>query len=246
MYRKSIGFLLFFAAFVTVCNAQFSKGMRMTGGTLGSGFFNSGKYDYSFPAPTAGYTSDANSFGISLSPNLGWFISDNTVVGARLSIGYNYEKNIDAFNNVTFRKKTDTKLQIGLGGFARNYFKSSGSFLPFGEVHLDAGIGSSTTEGFTYTTTYKDSYDGKSSGDFYGDAGLSFGATKMLNPHTGLDFFAGYTFFYNKTKFKTTTQRDVDINGSIDETRIDNPTTKLTNHGFTFGIGFQVFLGKRK
>jgi hypothetical protein len=246
MYTKFVGLIVLLTLFILPSHGQFSKGMRMAGGTLASGFFNSGKYEYTFPAPTNGYTANANSFGITLSPNLGWFVSDHTVIGARLSVGYNYEKNIDATNNVTFRKKINKKMLTGLGGFARNYFSTTGSFIPFGEVRLDAGFGSSSTEGFTYSTTYKDSYKGKSSGDFYGDAGLSFGATKMISTHAGLDIFAGYTFFYSKTTFKTTTQRDIDVDGDIDETAVDNPTTKLTNHGFTFGIGFQVFLGKRQ
>lgn len=246
MYRKSAGFLLVTLTFVMVSNAQFSKGMRTVGASVASGFFNSGKYEYTFPAPTAGYNSDANSFGINVTPDMGWFISDNMVIGARLSAGYNYEKNIDAFNNVTFRKGLEKKLRLGLGAYARNYFAASGSFKPFGELHLDAGIGSASTEGFTYTSVYRESYEGKSSGDFFADAGLSIGATKMITPHTGLDFFAGYTYSYNKNTYKTTRYRDVDINGSIDETAVENPTTKITNHGFTFGIGFRIFLEKRK
>lgn len=245
MYRNLPGCLLLIVVFTTSSSAQFSKGMRMAGSTIGSGFFNAGKYEYSFPSPTNGYTANNNSFNIHLSPNFGWFISDHTVISIRLSAGYTYEKNIDASNNVTFRKKENEKMLIGLGGFARNYFSSSGSFIPFGQAHLDAGLGSSSTEGFAYTTVYRESYKGKSSGDFFADAGLSFGVTKMLNPHVGLDIFAGYTFFYNKNTFKTTTYRDVDIDGSIDETNIENPATKFTNHGFTFGVGLQVFLGKK-
>lgn len=246
MYRNFFGclFLLTICAFSS--NAQFTRGMRMAGSTLGSGFFNSGKYEYSFPAPTLGYTAHTNSIGLTLSPAFGWFISDHTVVGGRLEVVYGYEKNIDAMNNVTFRKNETDKLLFGIGGFARNYFPVSGSFIPYGEVRLDAGMGSSSKEGFTYTSTAREKYKGKSSKDFYADAGLVAGVTKMLSDHVGLDIFAGYTFFYNKNTFKLTTDRDIDVNGTIDETSIDNPSTKLTNHGFTFGVGFQVFLGRKK
>ena len=246
MRLKLTGLGLLFCLMATCVNAQFSKGMRMTGATLASGFFNSGKYEYTFPAPTNGYEAHANSLGITLSPRMAWFVSDHLAVGTRLSLVYNYEKNIDAMNGVTFRKKENDRMLIGLGAFARNYFPVSGSFIPFGEAGFNAGIGSSTTEGFTYTTISRESYKGKSSGDFFAEAGLVAGATKMIGEQVGLDFYAGYTFFFNKNEFKTTTSRDVDVDGTIDETAIDNPTTKITNHGFTFGIGFQVFLSKRK
>lgn len=246
MRLKPLCFGLLFILLATHSEAQFSKGTRMTGGTLASGFFNSGKYEYTFPAPTNGYEAHANSLGVTLSPNMAWFVSDHLAVGTRLSLVYNYEKNIDEVNGVTFRKKETDKMLFGLGAFARNYFPVSGSFIPFGEVRVNAGAGSSSTEGFTYTTTSRESYKGKSSGDFFAEAGLVAGATKMLGENVGLDIYAGYTFFYNKNEFKTTTNRDVDVDGTIDETAIENPTTRITNHGFTFGIGFQVFLNRKK
>ncbi len=67
----------------------------------------------------------------------------------------------------------------------------------------------------------------------------------MLNVHTGLDLFAGYTFSYDKNTFKTTTQVDLGNNGTIDQTTISDPTQKFTNHGFVIGLGFQIFLEKK-
>ena len=60
-------------------NAQFKKGMRMVGATIGNAFFNSGKSDYSYPPPTTGYTSNSNNFGVTLNPSMGWFVSDNVI-----------------------------------------------------------------------------------------------------------------------------------------------------------------------
>jgi hypothetical protein len=133
------------------------------------------------------------------------------------------------------------------GAFARNYFKTTGRFLPFGQAGFNVGIGSSDHEGFSYNSSplYKDSFKGKSSGDFYASAGLSMGLTKMLNEHVGLDIIAGYLYSYNKTGYNTTVRRDVDIDGSIDETSTSDVTTKYTNHGFSIGVGLQVFLGKK-
>lgn len=225
----------------TVSEAQFSKSTRMVGASFGNAFFNSGKKEVSAPAPTVGYNSDINSVGLSLVPNYGWFISSSTVVGARVSVGYKYDKVIDAINNVAFRKDIQKTFSGMIGGFARTYFKESG-FMPFAQVNVDAGISNATTDGFFYTTTYKETYSGKSSGDFTADGGLSLGVTKMLNDHVGLDIAAGYLYTYNKNKFTTNTERDVDYNGTIDETGKSELTTKSTNHGFSISVGFQVFL----
>ena len=236
--------------FTITTEAQIKKGMSMVGATIGSAFLNSGKSDYSFPSPTTGFTSNSNASGFILNPSMGWFVSDNTVVGALLNLSYNYRKNFDEANGITFNRDITKTFNIGLGAFARNYFNSTGNLKPYGQFSFNFGIGSSTQEGFRYVTStspvYKDTYDGKSSGDFYANAGLAIGATKMLNANVGLDFFAAYNYSYNKHTFKTTTRRDLDNNGSIDQTLLNEPTLKFTSHGASIGAGFQVFLDKRK
>lgn len=228
-------------------NGQFKKGMRMVGATVVSAFFNSGKTDYSYPPPTAGYTSNSNSFGITLNPSIGWFVSDNIAIGALLNVGYNHQKNFDEnASGVTFNKNIFNSFNFGIGGFARNYFNSPGNLTPFGQFNLNAGIGSSSNNGFYFTNGDKNTYDGKSSGDFFINTGLALGLTKMFNANTGLDFYVGYSFSYNKKEFKTTTLTDVGNDGSTDLTSISDPTQKFTNHGIAIGIGFQVFLDKKK
>lgn len=249
MYRQFICFLLVITAFILNSQAQFSKGMRMSGATLGSAFFNSGKYDYTVPPPTIGSSVHTNSLGISLSPNYGWFISGQTVIGVQFTPAYKYDKFIESdANNVSFHKNISKSFIISLGGFARNYFPVTGNFIPFAQASLAAGMGSSNHEGFEYNASplYKDVFEGKSSGDFLVNGGISLGVTKMLNQHIGLDIIAGYNYIYNKSQYKTTTQRDTDIDGTIDETLTGDVETKFTNHGFTVGIGLQIFLDKRK
>src|SRR5690242_12473749 len=86
-------------------NAQFSKGMRMAGASIGTAFFNSGKTDYAVPAPTSGYTINTNTLGVTLSPSFGWFITDNIVVGGQLSGGYKYDKTLKSDeSDVTYYK----------------------------------------------------------------------------------------------------------------------------------------------
>jgi hypothetical protein len=178
---------------------------------------------------------------------MGWFVSDNTAIGALLNFGYSHQKMFDEnASGITFNKNISNSFNIGIGGFARNYFKSSGSMMPFGQFNLNFGIGSSDNNGFYFIGGDKSSYDGKSSGDFFINSGLALGFTKKINTYTGLDFYAGYTFSYNKKEFNTTTLTDLGNNGSIDQTAVSNPTQKFTNHGVSIGVGFQVFLDKRK
>jgi hypothetical protein len=230
---------------MSVCG-QFKEGMRMTGSSVANVFFNSGSTDVTVPAPTQGYTSKTTSFGLNISPQFGWFISDNTVIGASLVINPYSSKVSYEFGGTTYQEDEANSFNIGLGGFARNYFGSSSKMLPFGQFGANAGISSQNTEGFFFggsgPSAYKRTYDGKSSGGFFANLSLSFGITKLLNPHTGLDIYAGYNYSYNKNTVKTTFQTDTGNDGSIDFTSVSEPTSKFTNHGFMLGIGFQIFL----
>jgi outer membrane protein W len=231
-------------------NAQFKKGMRMAGTNVGSIFFNSGSADVTYPSPTTGYTSKTTGFGVNIAPTMGWFISDHTAVGLSLNINPTSNKTTYEIGGKTYQKDKVNGFNFGIGGFARNYFKSSSSFMPFGQLGLNLGISSQKTEGFFYggsgASAYKLTYDGKSSGGFFANAALSFGMTKMVTPHTGLDISIGYSYSYNKNTYKTTTLRDDGNNGTIDLTSESNPTSKYTNHGLVLGVGFQIFLDARK
>ena len=218
----------------------------MVGATIGNVYGNSGKSEYSDPNIPGTSTSNNNNYGISLDPSLGWFISDNTAVGGLITLGYRHQKIFDESGGNTYHRDITRFFSIGIGGFIRNYFNTTGNLKPFGQVSANFGIGSSNKEGFFITSIDKSTFDGKSSSDFFANAGISLGLTKMLNDYTGLDFFAGYNFSYDKNTFKTTTQVDDGPDGSIDQTNISNLTTKYTNHGFAIGAGFQVFLNRKK
>jgi hypothetical protein len=245
MQRFTLLILSFILLTGAAVNAQFKKGQLMPGITVGSIFFNSGKTEYSAPPPTTGYTSNTNSAGINLSPSLGWFISGRTVIGGRVSGNYRYDKYLDASNNVTFRKKEDRVTQWGLGAFVRNYFGQAGRFIPFGQVAVDGGLGNARTEGFTYTSTYRETYKGKSGSSSFINAGVSAGVTRLLGEQVGLDLAIGYVFSHTQQKFTTDTFRDVGIDGTIDETRKSEITTRMNNHGVTLSMGIQVFIGRK-
>lgn len=229
-------------------HAQFQKGMRMAGVSIGTVSYNSGKADYTYPSPTIGYTRNTNDFGLSLSPNYGWFITPNTVIGASLNVAYKHSKifDEDAGNGNTFNKDESNSFSIGVGGFARNYFSTSGKFYPFAQFGFNFGIGSADQKGFYFKGSDKYTYNGKASGSFFANTGLALGLTKLLNKHTGLDFSIGYNFSYSKNSFKTTTLIDLTNNGTVDQTNISEPTQKFTNHGVSFSVGFQIFLEGKK
>jgi hypothetical protein len=228
---------------------QFKKGDKMAGASVGSVLYNSGSSDVSFPSFN-GYTSKTTSYGLRIEPTLGWFISDKTAVGASLNINPTGEKVRYQDGGTTFQQDKNNSFNIGIGAFGRNYFKTDNEWMPFGQFGFNLGITTTNTEGFSYSSgppTSKSTYDGKSSGGFFANASLQFGLTKMVGESTGLDFFAGYTYSYNKNTLKTVTSTDVGIDGDIDFTSSNEPTTKFTNHGFILGVGFQVFLkGKKK
>ncbi|HUR66963.1 MAG TPA: hypothetical protein VMZ03_11505 [Chitinophagaceae bacterium] len=235
--------------FMASANAQFKKGDRMVGTTLASAVFNSGSSEISV-AQIGNNTSKITSYNLSISPSLGWFVSENTVVGGILTINPSGNKTTYEQNGSTFQSDKYNSFNIGLGGFVRHYLNSTGNMMPFGQFGFNVGISSLKTEGFFYGGTspnaYKISYDGSSSGGFYANATIQAGLTKMVGDNAGLDLFIGYNYGYNKNTFVKTTLRDNGNDGTVDETLKNETTTKFTNHGILLGVGFQVFLRKKK
>jgi hypothetical protein len=249
--RLNQGFLTIILLLFNVAgNAQFKKGDRMVGTSVGSFVFNSGSADVTF-SQFPGYSSKTSSYGLRIEPAFGWFISDKTVIGAALNINPTGQKITYEALGSTFQEDKTTNFNIGLGGFLRNYFgDNAASFMPWGQFGFNAGINSGTSEGFKYydaTPDFKISYDGKSSGGFFANAALQFGLTKMMGESAGLDIYLGYNYSYNKNTFKTTSLTDnAPYDGVPEATATNEPTTKFTNHGLIVGVGFQVFLRGKK
>lgn len=243
----------FFSALVCLAGpatkAQFSKGDRMAGASVASVIYNSGSSDISVDQ-IGNSRSVTSSYNINISPSLGWFISEKTAVGGSLILNPAGSKVSYEQNGSTFQTDKSNSFNIGLGGFVRHYLGNSGKMLPFGQFGFNAGISSLNTEGFFYggsgVSAYKTSYEGNGSGGFFANASLQGGFTKMMGENTGLDVFLGYTYGYNSNKFDKTTLRDNGNDGTVDETLKNLTTTKFTNHGFFLGLGFQVFLKKKK
>ena len=232
----------------TVTNAQFKKGDKMTGASVGSIVYNTGTADITV-ASIGSNTSLIKNYSVSIMPSMGWFLSANTAVGFTANLNPNGQKTTYEQNGTTFQSDKSNGFNIGVGGFVRNYFKSSGNWLPYGQAGINAGISNLKTEGFFYggsgASVYKQTYTGNSSGGFFANAALNLGLTKMVGETTGLDLYVGYNYSYNKNTFKRITLRDDGNNGSIDSRAENETTTSYTNHGFIIGLGFQVFLRKK-
>ncbi len=232
-----------------VCDAQFKRGDRMVGASVGNIFFNAANATQTVESVgSLDYTT--RQFGLSINPSIGWFISEKTVVGASLNINPTSSKTTYESGGSSFQEDQDNSFAIGFGGFARNYFAGSGSFMPFAQLGLNAGINTRKTEGYFYggsgPTGYKEVYDGKSTGGFFFNSTLNLGMTKLIGETTGLDIFAGYNFSHNKNTFNYVRLRDEGNNGSIESRAESKTTTSFSNHGFVLGVGLQVFLRGKK
>ena len=150
MRLKSVLICPVFLVLFSTLKAQFKKGDRMVGASIGSLVFNSGNAEVTFPGITSGFTSTTTSYNLTLSPSIGKFISDNTVIGVSISLNPSHTKVRYKGTVNTFQEDKTDNFNFGIGGFARNYFNSSSAFHPFGQVSLNLGMTNASTSGFFY------------------------------------------------------------------------------------------------
>lgn len=249
MLLRSLFLLACFAGIQPPVHAQFKKGDVMAGASLASLFYNSGTLDVSFD-DFPGYDGKTSSFGLRIEPAIGLFLSEKAAVGFTLNLNPSGQRESFSVNNTTFQEDNSNSFNLGVGIFARNYFGAGSSWMPFGQLGVNAGFASGSNDGFRYysgSVPYKETYNGKTTEGFFANASLQFGLTKMLGENAGIDLFLGYNFSRNKNTTRTVTETDLEIDGDIDFTSTNEPTTRFSNHGFILGAGFQVFLrGKKK
>lgn len=249
MQLRSMFLASFMLASGVAVKAQFSKGDKMYGATVGTVVFSSGTADITV-ASIGSNSSKITNYNISLVPQMGWFVSDNTVAGVTLNINPNGQKTTYKQSGVTYESDKSNAYNIGLGGFARSYFNSKSSLLPFAQASINGGFSNLKTEGFFYggsgPTAYKDSYTGNSTGGSFFNASFVAGFTKLVGESAGLDIYIGYNFAYTKNDFKRTTLRDIGNDGTVDTRSENQTTTKYTSNGFMLGVGFQIFSRAKK
>ncbi|HLG38207.1 MAG TPA: hypothetical protein VI461_01015 [Chitinophagaceae bacterium] len=228
--------------------AQFKKGDKMVGASIGSLFYNNSSTDFSNSLGSS--STETDNYGIVFSPAIGWFISEDIVIGAAPMISYNKQKQLGkSSGGSTYLKNESNQFGVSIGGFSRYYFKGASNNLRFfGQYNLSFGFGGSKSEGFEYETLglYVDRYDNKSSGDFMINTGVNLGLSKFVGSHASIDFYVGYGYSYIKSNPSGTSVRDYADPGTADITTQIEFEQKITGHNIILGIGFQLFLEKKK
>lgn len=157
---KTLKFFLAFTLFSYLStNAQITKGNWMVGGSAN---FTNYKSTYQYGDTESTQTGS----GLQISPNLGYFIKDNIVLGTAL--GFNYS-NPSGDNNNSF--------SYGIGPFARYYFRKSDKMInPFFQASYGFSQGKSDSGG-----------DNKSNG-----YGLKGGTAIFFNSSVALELALNY------------------------------------------------------
>jgi hypothetical protein len=112
--------------------AQLRKGNKMLGGTLNYSTSTSKSDD---AGVAGGQTSTFNSFNIS--PILGLFVSDRTVIGLKLNT-YSYSSETTSLNGSVFRNEFNN---FGFGPFVRRYFPVKEWVAFYGQADLGYSSG---------------------------------------------------------------------------------------------------------
>jgi hypothetical protein len=225
-------------------SAQFSKGIKMIGSSIGTSFIGTGETRYIFVDPSFNYTSKQNQSNINLGPSFGTFFNDQLAGGVQLLVGYSNLSTWreSATNGNTYVRDEVRNTDYGAGIFLRYYLSRNAKFLPFLHVQGNAGSGKTKTEGFYEIMNYRQTYEGVSSKKFYYNASLNLGLTKLISPMIGIDATIGYNFSSNRFT-TTTTQKIVDNGTNLSAT--NTVEQQFNGNGLNIGIGIQVFLRKR-
>jgi hypothetical protein len=226
-------------------SAQFEKGMIMAGSTVSTAFVGGGTTDYTAPNATPSSFKNTN-INVSLTPSLGWFINSKTAVGGSLLLTISSQKQSHIVSGITDRKDNSKTTDYGLGVFLRYYLGDLSSVKPFLNVYLNAGSGSGSSDGVRYTSGEKYSYEGKVSEKLFYNTGLNLGITKMFSPSASLDIFAGYGYSHTKFHQRNDFVYDYTNPALPDATGNSEYDSKFSGHALNIGVGFQVFISKRK
>lgn len=197
---KNTILLAFLALGIMFTSAQTKKGDKLIGVSLGSMSFTDSNSKTSYSNTPTEYSSDGNSFSISINPNLAWFVQDNLAVGASASLSfYNSKSTSSNTSSTTTSTSKYNQPSFYLGPYARYYFGGSEKAMPFLQANLQYGISggkseSSTSTGASSTTTTKPK------GDW--NAGLNLGYEYFISNYVGLFGMIGVNYGKSKTLYE--------------------------------------------
>lgn len=188
--KKVTLILALFAAFLS--NAQISKGSMVVGtGILYTNISGSDNTTTYSNVPTV-YSSSSNSFGISLNPNVGYFISDGLAVGGQFYLSYYKQKSNSSNTSSTTTSTSDySSTSLSVGPMVRYYFVKSGKWAPYvqGDFAYNLYPSKSTS---TSSTGSSSTSDTKSKTNW--DTGFRLGMEYFISDYVGLQFYAGYSY----------------------------------------------------
>jgi hypothetical protein len=226
--------------------AQLKKGNMLVETSLGNISINKGKTKYESPtAVTSSY--ENNNFSFNLTPRIGFFLSDNFVLGTELGIYFYNSKSKDF--NAAGVKTSDSKYNettLGLAPFARYYFPGKNpKSMFYGQLSAGFNIDLSLNQDYTYynaigavTSKFKYNYS-KKPFNFRGD--VKVGWNRLLTESIALNMDLGYQIYKN-TQTSTYTQ-----------TPAVGPATTSTSSKYTYdrsgivwGLGFTMFIPCKK
>jgi hypothetical protein len=217
---------------------QFTKGTRTVGFNLSSSGFNSNSSTYEY-AQSASLGSKTNNMNLSITPSLGKFINEKTLVGVNLNINFSNNKYTSGIN-----EDKGNSFSLGLGGFGRYYFTNTG-FMPYAQGVLGVAYGNGK---FTWvrdysnvTTPYLEKGSADQKGIFTINAGAGLGLTKMVNKSIGFDLGVGYLFSNSNYKYTTEANRQYSNPVSSEQVKGEYKYSNYSN-GVTLSIGFLIFL----
>jgi hypothetical protein len=238
--------------------AQRKQGNKTLGAYIGSSTINpGGNYKYEYPAtPANNSETNQTSFGIGVSPTVGFFVTDNIVVGTNLDLYYSTYKSTSPEKTTGSVTRSSTSksnsFSFGLSPFVRFFFGDSKSaFWPYAEIGGGISTGpynSNSTYRYktaTPATSYNYTSDGKTTGALNISGGAKFGAVKMFNPNIGLDFSAGIRY----TKSKSTNKSDYKyVYDATTPTISGNSeyTYSSTYYPISVNVGVFIVVGNKK
>ena len=239
----SLGAFLLCSLLPAISKAQFNKGDKFLEGGLGSISFTKNK----MTNQETGYPenrSQTNEFSASIFPRVGFFISNNVVLGGTLGLSYtsSLSKNFSSANGSKTFEGNSRLAELDIIPFLRYYFRGKGVQTRFyGQVGGGVALALSvTTKGENYTANgsvaskivYK--YPKKPM-SIAGE--LLVGVNHFVSQNVALNAAIGYSYKWQKMKnYYEETYLNIPVDKSPEATIINKSGALAWNVGFTMFI----------
>lgn len=234
--------------------AQIYKGSWLLGTSIGSSTlsFGNNENDYSNSStsyPNSQRTTNTRNFGLSFSPQIGYFVRNNFMIGASLSASFSSaHSNYTSANASTLGtdlpsvESNSNTNSISVGPILRYYFGDTRYSKTLFFIQANGAVGTSSGptnasgeyDNYTYKTT------GQTTGTFNWNAGGDLGITHFINKSIGLLAYVGYTFSSSQGHTSSTTNYIYKNGTTPSSSTTDYDFTNHTN-GLSLGVGFNLF-----